>query len=177
MQEDRTESVTSLLFFHVFPITTPLTQETRPRWWVKRKIRAASEGRPVRDGGPCWSLWGGSPSPPVRWGPAGRGPRRARLPRKARTLTFPPRPCGGDNPGQLPRSEGPPQRTRLAPGGSGAAGPAPTRGKVLPWDSRAREGWGRTSRLALGGPPVSQPPPQAPRRSRECKPKRPRVAP
>lgn len=95
MQEDRTESVTSLLFFHFFPTTTPLTQKTRPRWWIKRKIRAANEGRPEWNCGPCWGLAESSPSPRVRWGPARRGPRQARLPRKARTLTFSQRPAAG----------------------------------------------------------------------------------
>lgn len=114
MQEDRTELVTSLLFFHFFRTATPPTQETRPRWWVKRTIRAASEGRPAWDRGRCWGLVGGSPSPRVRWGPAGRGPRRGRLPPNPRTLTLSPRPCGGDNSGQLWRSGGQPRRTRLA---------------------------------------------------------------
>ena len=89
----------------------PLTQETRPRWWIKRKFRAASEGRPAWYRGPCWGIGGVSPSSRVRWDPT--GPRPAQLPRKARTLTLSPRPYGGDNSCQLRRSGGPPQRTRL----------------------------------------------------------------
>lgn len=175
MQEDRTESVTSLLFFHFFRTTTPLTRETRPRWSTKRKIRAASEGRPAWDGGQRWGLRGASPSPRVRWVPAGREPRRARLPRAARTLTFSPRPCVGDNPVSSGGQTGP----RRGPGrpGSGAAGPAPARGKVLSWDGPTREGWSPTILRTLGGPPVSPPPPKPPRRSRECKPRGPPALP
>lgn len=92
-QEDRTESVTSLLFFHFFRTTTPLTQETRPRWWIKRRFRAASEGRPEWDRGPCWGLGGGSPSPRARWGP--KGPRRAQLPRQVRILALSAQPAAG----------------------------------------------------------------------------------
>lgn len=63
--------------------------------------------------------------------------------------------------------------------GSCAAGPAPAPRKVLHCDGQALEGWGRTIRLALGGPgpPSSPPPPQPPRPSRECKPRRPPAAP
>lgn len=170
MQEDRTELVTSLLFFHFFRTATPPTQETRPRWWVKRRIRAASEGRPAWDRGRCWGLVGGSPSPRVRWGPAGRGPRRGRLPPIARTLPFSPQPCGGDNSGQLRRAGG-------RPGGLGEPGwRAERRGGSGPGP---REGPAQRPAAPRGvgsGPPRSPPTPQPPRPSRESSPTRPPAA-
>lgn len=68
--------------------------------------------------------------------------------------------------GKQPRSA-PTVRLAAAKGqagrGSGAAGPVPARGQgPLRWHQQAREGWGRAICLALGGPPVSPPPPQAP---------------
>ena len=59
MQEDRTELVTWLLFFYFFQTAMPRTQETRLRWWGKRKIGAASKGQPPRDGGRAGAGGGG----------------------------------------------------------------------------------------------------------------------
>ena len=169
-QEDRTESVTSLLFFHFFRTTTPLTQETRPRWWIKRRFRAASEGRPEWDRGPCWGLGGGSPSPRARWGP--KGPRRAQLPRQERILALSAQPYEETT----PVSSGSPAGRRGGPGGAGKrrgeSGPSPREGPAQRLAGPRGVGPDNTPRPGGPGPPSSPPPPQPPRPSRECKPRR-----
>lgn len=56
----------------------------------------------------------GAPFHPLGCGRAPQGAGRGgRGSFGKRTLTFSPWPCGGDNPGQLPRSDGPPRSTQL----------------------------------------------------------------
>lgn len=113
-QEDRTASVTSLLFFHFFRTTTPLTRETRPGWWITRTSRAASAGWQAWDLEPRGGLGGSPPSPWVRWGPQGAAPSE-----------------GADS---RPLAAALRRKRQLRSPASGrgkcAAGPAPARGKV-----------------------------------------------